>query len=338
METSDVVSMRGREALVLGRGTGLLAVVMAVACMVFVGPSAPSGVPIGRPLPVHAVKDVVPNRVMTWNICNPCEKSDVDRAAEIATYAPQVIGLQEACTRDVERIRDYLERFYGLVYHVEYGPVLRDWGRCGGVPWHPGGFGQAILSAAPMADPVKVEYPDGGSEDRGYMAVTTLVGGRPVRVFNTHLAQRQQEAVRAEQTGVLAEAVARHDRAIVLGDFNAVPDAPELAPMWKLSDATGSRCRPASAATCEPTTDWALKFDYVFLRGVAPIEHSVEHSPYSDHHMLHADVDPAQGVSFGSARARDAWHGASRRCRITHGHPVRGRCSALRCTAPDTAG
>ncbi|MFH8611741.1 endonuclease/exonuclease/phosphatase family protein [Streptomyces sp. NPDC018029] len=279
--------------MVLGKGTWLLVAAMSVACLVFVGPSAPKGVPFGRPLPVHAVKDIVPNRVMTWNICNPCEESNVDRAAEIATYAPQVIGLQEACTRDVEQIRDYLKRFYGLAYHVEYGTVLRDWGRCGGVPWSPGAFGQALLSAAPMADPVRVEYPDGGSEDRGYMAVTTIVGGRPVRVFNTHLAQRRQEEVRAEQVGVLAGAVARHDHAIALGDFNAVPDAPELARMWALADGTGSRCRPSTAATCEPTTDWLLKFDYVFLRGVAPIDHDVRPTPYSDHHMLYADVDPA---------------------------------------------
>ncbi|MFI1418143.1 endonuclease/exonuclease/phosphatase family protein [Streptomyces sp. NPDC020731] len=277
----------------LGRSAGLLAGAVVVACMMLLGPSAPSGAPFARPLPVDAVKDVVPNRVMTWNICNPCETGNVDRAAEIATYAPQVIGMQEACVRDVERIRDYLERLYGLVYHVEYGTVLRNWGRCGGVPWSPGGYGQAILSAAPMTDRVNVEYPDGGSEDRGYMVVTTMVGGRSVRVFNTHLAERRQEAVRAEQTGVLAAAIARHDRAIVLGDFNAVPDAPELARIRALAEDTDPRCRPSHAGACEPTTDWHSKFDYVFLRGITPLGHRVEPTPYSDHHMLHTDVDPA---------------------------------------------
>src|ERR1044072_3188840 len=176
---------------------------MTVACVVLLGPSAPSSALFVRSLPVDAATDVVPNRGMTWDICNPCEASNVDRAAEMATYAPQVIGMQETCVRDVERIRDYLKRFYGLVYHVAYGSVLRNWGRCGGAPWSPGGFGQALLSAAPMTDRVDVEYPDGGSEDRGYMAVTTMVDGRSVRVFNTHLAQRRQESVRAEQTGVL---------------------------------------------------------------------------------------------------------------------------------------
>ncbi|MFB7088514.1 endonuclease/exonuclease/phosphatase family protein [Streptomyces sp. NPDC056296] len=282
-----------QEAKVLGRGTWLLAGAMTVVCMLLVGPSAPSGALFVRSLPVDAVGDVVPNRVMTWNICNPCEESNVDRAAEIATYAPQVIGLQEACVRDVDRIRDYLESLYGLVYHVEYGMVLQHRGRCGGVPWSPGGFGQAILSAAPMTDRVHVEYPDGGSEDRGYMAVTTLVGGEPVRVFNTHLAQRRQEAVRADQAAVLAAEVARHDRAVVLGDFNAVPDAPELARMWALAADTDAQCHPSPAGSCKPTTDWHSKFDYVFLRGLIPLGHRVEPTPYSDHHLLHTDVDPA---------------------------------------------
>ncbi|MFF4249610.1 endonuclease/exonuclease/phosphatase family protein [Streptomyces sp. NPDC001663] len=279
--------------MVLERGTRLLAGAMIVACMVLVGPSVPGGAPFARSLPADAAKDVVPNRVMTWNLCNPCEAGNVDRAAEIATYAPQVIGLQEACASDVERIRDYLQRLYGLVYHVEYGSVLRNWGRCGGAPWSPGGFGQAILSAAPMTDRVNVEYPDGGSEDRGYMAVTTTVGGQRIRVFNTHLAQRRQEAVRADQTRVLAAAVARHDRAIVLGDFNAVPDAPELARMWALAADADPQCRPSSAGTCEPTTDWYSRFDYVFLRGIAPLEHRVHPTSYSDHHQLYADLDPA---------------------------------------------
>ncbi|MFF1272581.1 endonuclease/exonuclease/phosphatase family protein [Streptomyces marokkonensis] len=275
-----------------GRGPRLLVGAVIVACAVLLGPSAPGGVPFARPLPAEAAREVVPNRVMTWNICNPCGTSDVDRAAEIATYAPQVIGLQEACVRDVERIRDHLENLYGLVYHVEYGTVLQNWGRCGGAPWNPGAFGQAILSAAPMEDRISVEYPDGGSEDRGYMAVTTTVGDRSVRVFNTHFAQRRQETVRADQAAVLAAQVARHDRAVVLGDFNAVPDAPELTPLWALAEDTDPECRPSPAGTCAPTTDWHTKFDYVFLRGFTPLEHHVRPTPYSDHHMLHTDLEP----------------------------------------------
>lgn len=275
----------------LGRSTRLLAGAVLVACMVFLGSSTPFGTPSARSLPVDAAEDVVPNRVATWNLCNPCDASNVGRAADIAEHAPQVIGMQEACVRDVESIRQHLEHLHGLVYHVKYGSVLRNWGRCGGAPWNPGGYGQAILSAAPMTDAVNVEYPDGGSEDRGYMAVTTTVDGRSVRVFNTHFAERRQEEIRVDQAAVLAKEVARHDRTIVLGDFNAVPDAPELAPMWSLADDADPDCRPSSTGTCETTTDWRSKFDYVFLRDVTALSQRVEPSLYSDHDLVHADLD-----------------------------------------------
>ncbi|MER6119161.1 endonuclease/exonuclease/phosphatase family protein [Streptomyces sp. NPDC001743] len=275
-----------------GTGARALAGALVVACVLLLGRSAPSGGGLAGPPPADAPGKAVPNRVMTWNICNPCKGSgqNAGRAAEIAAYAPQVIGLQEACVGDVERIRDHLRYRYGLVYHVEYGSVLRSWSRCGGVPWAPGGFGQAILSAAPMTGRVNVEYPEGGSEDRGYVAVTTLVDGRPVRVFNTHLAQRSQESVRMKQTGVLAKAVARHDRAIVLGDFNAVPDAAELAGMWELFADADAGCGPSASGMCEPTTDWHSKFDYVFLRGFTSLEQGVHLTPYSDHDLVRADL------------------------------------------------
>ncbi|MEV5610570.1 endonuclease/exonuclease/phosphatase family protein [Streptomyces sp. NPDC052225] len=272
----------------------LLAGVVAVLCLAFLGPSAPSGALVARPLPVDAAKDIVPNRVMTWNICNPCGKSgqNLGRAAEIATYAPQVIGLQEACVRDVEEIRGLLQGLYGLRYHVTYGSVLHSWGRCGGLPWKPGGYGQAILSAAPMTDRVNAEYPDGGSEDRGYLSVTTTVAGRTVRVINTHFAERRQEPVRAAQARVLAKEIARHDRAIVIGDFNAMPYAPELAPVQALATESDPGCRDAAGGVCEPTTDWQSKFDYVFLRGATALDGQVRVHPsaYSDHHLFQSDV------------------------------------------------
>ncbi|MCX5588755.1 endonuclease/exonuclease/phosphatase family protein [Streptomyces erythrochromogenes] len=302
--------VHSREAIVLSRGARWVAAAMTAVCLVLLqGAGAPNGgLLFARPLQPDAAEAVVPGRVGTWNICNPCGSgNDFGRATEIATYAPQLIALQEACVRDVERIRRYLEEVYGLTYRVEYGTVLRNWNRCGGLPWRPGGYGQAILSAAPMTDRVSVEYPVGGSEDRGFLAVTTLVDGRPVRVFNTHLAERRQGEVRAGQIEVLAAEVARHDRAIVLGDFNAVPHAPELATMWALAPDTDPGCRPsttdadadagADADACTTTTDWDSTFDYVFLRGITSGTDHVRPSPYSDHHLLYTDLNRGRGVS-----------------------------------------
>ncbi|WP_415953312.1 endonuclease/exonuclease/phosphatase family protein [Streptomyces sp. KLOTTS4A1] len=265
--------------------------------MALTGPSTPGGPLAARPLSPDAVREVVPNRVMTWNICNPCNDTgfNVGRAEEIAKYAPQVVALQEACVRDVKAIRDHLENLHGLDYHVAYGSVMTSWNRCGGLPWDPGGFGQALLTAAPATDTVNVEYPDGGSEDRGYLAVTTEVDGEAVRVFATHLAQRQQAEVRAEQAAVLATEVSRHERAIVLGDFNARPGSTELAVLWELAEDGDAQCNPTApvSGVCEPTTDWMSKFDYTFLRGVAAVGNGVQLSPYSDHNLVYTDVELA---------------------------------------------
>ncbi|WP_411100964.1 endonuclease/exonuclease/phosphatase family protein [Streptomyces sp. x-45] len=295
MRAADAPRVETGEAIVLARGARWFVGVVAVLCVILVGSGSSGGPDSGRSRPVKPVRDVVPNRVMTWNLCNPCKESNVHRAAEIATFAPQVLGVQEACVRDVEAIRDHLENLHGLVYHVEFGMVLNKRSRCGGTPWNPGAFGQAILSAAPMTDHVSEEYPEGGSEDRGYMAVTTEIGGQDVRVFNTHLAQRRQESVRAEQAAVLATEIARYKRAVVVGDFNAVPDASELSRIWALAVDTDPLCHPTrpAAGTCRATTDWQSKFDYVFLRGIAPGELRVHPSRYSDHHQLYADLDLA---------------------------------------------
>jgi endonuclease/exonuclease/phosphatase family metal-dependent hydrolase len=281
---------------VRAKGTWLFVGAVVAVWIAVAGPGFPHGDASAGPKPGATGREAVPNRVMTWNLCNPCKSGDADLAAEIAASAPQVVGLQESSTGQVERIRTLLRNRHGLDYHVEYGTVLHRWGRCGGAPWKPGGYGEAILSAAPMTDAVAVEYPDGGSEDRGYMAVTTTVGGRELRVFNTHLAERRQESVRAKQVDVLAKVVARYDRAVVMGDFNAVPYAAELDAMWPLVKDADPRCGPSAGGTCEPTTDWHSRFDYVFLRGVGASGHRVRASTHSDHHMLYADLTPAGGA------------------------------------------
>ncbi|NGN65550.1 endonuclease/exonuclease/phosphatase family protein [Streptomyces sp. A7024] len=234
------------------------------------------------------------NRVATFNVCNPCDqltKAEVI-AAEIATYRPQVIGLQEICVRQSARVRDILRSGYGLRYHLQHGSVVEHLGRCGGTPWDPGNFGNAVLSAAPISSPVVQKYPRGGSEPRGYVAVTTSVAGRQVRVFTTHLAEAAQAAVRAEQVRFLADRARQHPGAIVLGDLNATPDAPELTPLWNGFRDADPACEPPGSGGCQATHPGVRKkFDYVFLdRGRYTPRGVGVHDTYSDHSLVHADL------------------------------------------------
>lgn len=241
-----------------------------------------------------AVVQPFANRVVTFNVGNPLDPEPAEIAAEIAEYRPQVAALQEICVRQTNEVRDILARTYGLKYDVAHGSVLDSFVRCGGTPLvDPGAFGNAILSAAPLTDKLVDEYPGGGSEDRGYVAATTRVDGEPVRVFATHFAEAEQRDVRAKQARYLADRASGFDRSIVLGDLNATPDAPELAPLWKFFRDADPSCGPrADGGRCQATHPGVnKKFDYILLRKGAYQPRGVgSHDNYSDHNLVHADV------------------------------------------------
>jgi endonuclease/exonuclease/phosphatase family metal-dependent hydrolase len=233
------------------------------------------------------------NRVVTFNVANPLDPEPAEIAAEIAKYRPQVVGLQEICVRQTNEVRDVLAREHGLEYEVAHGSVREDVFRCGGTPFDPGNFGNALLSAAPLREKVVEKYPGGGSEERGFVAATTTVGGESVRVFATHFAEKDQSGVRAAQARHLARKASAFERSIVLGDLNATPNARELGPLFaSFRDADPACGPPAGDGRCQVTHPGARKkFDYILLRKGAYRPRGVgSHDNYSDHNLVHADV------------------------------------------------
>ena len=122
--------------------------------------------------------------------------------------------------------------------------------------------GNAIVSAATLADPAVVRLPDVGPgwfaadspQPRvgGRMAVvaTVAIDGRAVQVASTHLENRSDPAHRAEQMEALLQAVdARRPGgpAIVGGDFNTLGATyAELFDRRLVRDVAGTPSRPAS--------------------------------------------------------------------------------------------
>ncbi|MGP3978556.1 endonuclease/exonuclease/phosphatase family protein [Streptomyces sp. 8N114] len=241
------------------------------------------------------------NRVVTWNLHGPGHHSAHEQARQIARYRPGIIGFQEACKTKVDRIAKALREIHKLDYHVTYGTINRKRGQCGGV-FKGGAYGQAMLTAAPAKDPVNVRYSNGGSEPRGYMAVTVPIHGKDVRVFTTHLAQKtaddQQTEVRAQQVRELEAAARPHSRAVVLGDFNTLPSSSELAPIWQHFAEADPHCGAKPDARCQGTIGApsnAKKLDYILLRrGVFDPPGVGVHDPQgqSDHSLVHADLKP----------------------------------------------
>lgn len=233
---------------------------------------------------------IATTRVMTWNIKSSVNNID-GWVAVIGNQKPDIVGLQETCVKHAYEIQAKVRERYGPDYHLEFGSVS-DKPVCARSGDETGRFGQVILSLQPMEDAVRVYYPEGGSEPRGFMAVTTTIGGKSVRVFNTHLAHGDQTAVRKDQVKFLYDKATRWENAIVLGDFNAGPHAAEIAPMWQSFKDADPNCGPSETDNTDCTLthptgrEPTRKLDYIFLRGFEPPGVEVHDTPSSDHRVV----------------------------------------------------
>jgi endonuclease/exonuclease/phosphatase family metal-dependent hydrolase len=125
----------------------------------------------------------------------------------------------------------------------------------------------------------------------GFAEAVVAVRGVPVHVYVTHLDYRPDPAVRATE---VAETLAildddpRGARQVLLGDFNAEPTAPELAPLWTyLTDAWTS----AEPGHTYPADAPAKRIDYVTTSaGVRARDAAVVDTLASDHRPVVANL------------------------------------------------
>ncbi len=191
-------------------------------------------------------------RVLTYNIhagIGSDGRLDLARtAAAIRATRADVVALQEVDVhwdarsdfRDqagdlarVLRMRVFFAPIYDLEPHTPGAPRRR--------------YGVAVLSRFPVLHTENHEITRLSTQDPkpapapapGFAEAVVLVRGVPVHVYSTHLDYRADPSVRAMQ---VADTLAVLSRArgprVLLGDFNAPHEAPELAPLWTvLTDA-----------------------------------------------------------------------------------------------------
>ncbi|MGH8793340.1 MAG: endonuclease/exonuclease/phosphatase family protein [Stackebrandtia sp.] len=240
-------------------------------------------------------------RAATYNIAagsGPDGVFDLDRTAEaIADLDADVVGLQEVDVHWSERSqwRDLagelaaeldMDVFFAPIYSLD--------------PLEPGQprreFGNAILSRHPIVYAqnhkiTRLSTQDPEPEPKpmpGFPEALINADGAFVHVYDTHLDFREDPEVREMQVDDMLRIMKRglSRSQILLGDFNARPDAPELAPLWdKLDDAWKTANGPDGGLTYPALTP-DRRIDYVAVGGSAevvsvetPQTHASDHLP-----------------------------------------------------------
>lgn len=264
---------------------------------------------IGVPASAHATPPghSVSLRVATYNIhagSGADEVFDVDRtAAQISDLDADVVGLQEVDVhwdarsewRDLAR-----ELAHRLHMHVFFGPIYSlDPSEVGGPRAE---FGNAILSKYPIMSAhnhsiarLSSQDPDPVLEPSpGFPEAVINVRGVWMQVFSTHLDFRADPLPRQAQVTDMLEIMGagRKMPQVLLGDFNAEPQSPEIGPLWDhLDDAwLAAGGSPGEGATY-PAGEPQKRIDFVAVSpSMRVIDAHAVASSASDHHPVVAEL------------------------------------------------
>ncbi|WP_327274053.1 endonuclease/exonuclease/phosphatase family protein [Streptomyces sp. NBC_01224] len=264
------------------------------------------GTAVAPPASAAGQGHAVPLRVATYNIhagAGMDNVFDLDRqTAELRSLDADVIGLQEVDvhwgTRSEWRdlAAELAERLH---MQVSFAPIYSLDPDTPGTPRRE--FGVAVLSRYRILSAENHEITRLSTQDPnpvpapapGFGEVVLRVKGLPVHVYVTHLDYRGDPSVRTAQVADTRRIMAEDEapgrqkvRQILLGDFNAAPAAPELAPLWeKLTD-----IEPGGPTY--PAQDPVQRIDYVAVSkdSVRVRDAAVAETLASDHRPVVADL------------------------------------------------
>nr|WP_231641274.1 endonuclease/exonuclease/phosphatase family protein [Saccharomonospora sp. NB11] len=243
-------------------------------------------------------------RVMTYNIHTGIGvdgRADLERIAAVVRQADvDVVGLQEVDVHwsdrsayadqvaELARLTG-MSAFFAPIYDLDPEPGHEERRR----------YGVAILSAHPILSTTNHRItrwstvdPDAEPEPGpGFAEVVLSVHGRPVHVYSTHLDYRPDPSVRQRQVEDTLHILGRQPESapqVLLGDFNAEPSAPELAPLFAhVRDAW----RVPDSGLTFPADDPVKRIDYVTVAGpVRVLDAAVPVTTASDHRPVVATL------------------------------------------------
>jgi endonuclease/exonuclease/phosphatase family metal-dependent hydrolase len=253
----------------------------------------------------------IPVRLVTFNTHHGVGddgRHDLPRLATVLAAAdPDVICLQEVDRHFGPRsdnVDQALLLARALDMQLAWGPAI-DEPRRGGQPR--GQYGNALLSRLPILVSDVHRLP-GGGEPRCALRTMIELDGGALWVTTTHLTRKSGD--RTAQAAALADLhTAPMETGIVVGDFNAEPDAPEFAVLrgkftdaWKLADErddrSGWRFWQHDEGYTHPARSPHRRIDHAWVTpGVAVANAEVlDGAGASDHLPLMVDLRVRSGV------------------------------------------
>lgn len=291
-------------------------------------------------------------KAISHNICGGCEPGSLDTPvdptiAEIESWKPHLVMLQEVCYEQYEYVASKLAPEYNAVFIA----MQHDKSKCErGTPGEDLRWGQVLLARGPMTGREEVDL-DGDTHDARNRHFTGLcydvtVGGfgtnevkacvTHIRAFANITGQPWHARGRFVQHAKLAEAMDddlyEEGQIVVLGgDFNAEPELSTMDPIYKLDhdgDPTGygafleadqddatfftgsctTNCR-----TGQPTSHSGRKIDYIFFASdrhdVSGLSGGVITSTTSDHNLYRglADFTEYEPVTIADFEDAEDW-------------------------------
>ena len=258
-----------------------------VACALIVGCVHPRAAPIDVPL-----------RVMTYNIQSGHGNLD-GTAAAIRDEHPDVVALQEVDVHwaDRSKFEDQasllgeklgMRVFFAPIYNLSpdsVGKPIREFGVAILTRYRVASFENRVIKRLSTQEPNPVPRAMPGLAD-----AVIDVGGRRVRVLNTHLDYRADPRVRALQVADILRYIGDETSpTILMGDLNAEPDAPELQQLF--ARFTDAWLPTAGAGKTYPAEDPKKRIDYVLVSTHFAVRAArVPATQASDHRPVMADL------------------------------------------------
>jgi endonuclease/exonuclease/phosphatase family metal-dependent hydrolase len=208
-----------------------------------------TGAEVGKPAP-GPDQPAIPVRLVTFNTHHGVgedARHDLPRLAKVlASVDADVICLQEVDRHFGERSEDVDQALLlsrALDMQLAWGPAIDEPGHAG----RSRQYGNALLSRLPLLVSDVHRLP-GGGEPRSALRTMLELDGGTLWVTATHLTTRSREDRGAQVAALAALHTGEMAAGVLVGDFNAAPDAPELAALrgrfadaWDLAEERDDR-------------------------------------------------------------------------------------------------